>query len=105
MNLTQFFYNKVTITYAKEMDHLIGKNRKREELHNVRVSFKQDGTWSTILTLSKGDRFGETMILTKAKVLELTPWSALFEAHWFSAKVGEPASKAKTIKASIVCEF
>ena len=102
MILTQAVWSKVTITYDKMIEGP-GRNKqdcKEETWTDARLFYKdEDGL--TSLRIKKGDK---DLFLIRAKVLEITPWSARFEAYWWSAKaLGEDYERLE--RADVICEF
>ena len=106
MILTQAVWDKVTIKWDRPVPRHDRSDTTEEELREVRVFFKQEGEWTTTLRLTwnKTTSREESMLLTKAKLLELTPWSAKFEAYWWSSALDSPKMD-KLVRGDIVCEF
>jgi len=116
MILTHFSYGTVKITYDEPVDDFnfhtqkMG-SRKEETWKDAQVFFDRKGDYAT-LRVARGDK---SILLGRAKVLELSPWGAKFEAYWWKGhdvaykKDGKPAKRqkngfARLVRADIVCE-
>ena len=117
MILTHFNYDTVKITYDKPIPHFNYRTQKKEPLaeeiwRGAQVFFDRKGGYAT-LSIRKGDK---SILLSRAKVIEITPWSAKFEAYWWAGhdcqynKDGSLSKRQKNgfktlIRADIVCEL
>lgn len=106
MIITQAVWSKVVIDYDEPIPRYNRPDIQHEELKGARLFFKQEGEWTTTLRINWNKTYSreESMLLTKAKVIELTPWSAKFEAYWWSSALDSPKMD-KLIRADITCEF
>lgn len=113
MILTHFIYDKVSIAYDEPVPDHSGKSKSEEIWRNAQIHFKRDGDITTLEIHGGRDRF---ILLGGAKVIELTPWGAKFEAYWWQThpirynKDGRLSKRQKRgfkrrIRADIVCEF
>ena len=116
MILTAFNYDTIKIVYDKPVPHFNYRTQKKEPLEEetfrgAQVFFERKGDYAT-LSIRKGNR---SILFGRAKVLELTPWSAKFEAYWWEGhdlkynKNGELSERQKNgfkhlIRADITCE-
>lgn len=114
MLLTHFVYDKVTINYDEPIPRNgSGKEITEEIWRNAQIHFKRKGDITTLEIHGDRDRF---LLLGGAEVIELTPWSAKFEAYWWQShpynynKDGKLSKRQKSgfrrkVQASIHCEF
>lgn len=113
MILTQFNYDTIKITYDAPVESP-GRNKhncEEETWRGAQIFFEQKADVAT-LRIKKGDK---SILLGRAKVIELTPWSAKFEAYWWEGhefqynKDGALSKRQKSgfkqlIRADIICE-
>ena len=113
MIITHFAYDKVTITYDEPVPRANGKVRTEEVWRTVQIHFKGDKTASTLELHGEREQF---ILLGNARVIELTPWGAKFEAYWWQShpskcnKDGklskrQPRGFKRLVRANVVCEF
>lgn len=117
MILTHFAYGKITITYDEPVDDFDFRNQvmgsKEEEVWRDAQIFFENNDGHPRLRIAKGDK---GMLLARAEVLELTPWSAKFVAYWWkghdikynkdgSRSKRQPAGFARLVRAEVACEF
>ena len=114
MILTAFNYDTIKITYDEPVE---GPGRDRhncqeETWRGAQVFFESKDGIAT-LRIQRKDK---SILLGRAKVVELTPWSAKFEAYWWSShptqynKDGSLSKRqkpgfAQLVRADIVCEL
>jgi len=113
MILTSFNYDTIKVTYDAPVDGPgRGKHNCQEETWRGALIYFKTEKNLPMLEIVKGDRH---LILGRAKVIELTPWSAKFEAYWWAShpvkynKDGKLSKRQKSgfsqlIRADIVCE-
>ena len=114
MILTHFAYDTIKITYDENVEgpSQINDNCRNETWKGAQLFFKTDKNLP-VLEIYKGDRH---ILLGRAKVVELTPWGAKFEAYWWRThpiqynKDGKLSKRQKSgfsklVRADIVCEF
>jgi hypothetical protein len=99
MIITQAVWDRVIVTYDESIERFISRGRRQkvdeEELRNVRLFFEWITEDAATLRLDWGkDR---SMLLTRARLVELTPWSIKFEAYWCRFDT--------STRADVVCEF
>ncbi|MGD9726484.1 MAG: hypothetical protein AB7L09_02930 [Nitrospira sp.] len=114
MKIAHILYDKVTITYDKVIEDRYGKpNCKEEVWQNTGVYFKVADGVSTLELHGPGDAF---LLLGRAKVMAITPWSAKFEAYWWKShpmrynkdrtiSKRQKSGFAQLVRAEIVCEL
>ena len=114
MILTHFNYDTIKVNYDEPVPGPGRTKHKVEEevWRGAQIFFKiKDGL--PILEIMKGDRH---ILLGRAKVIELTPWSAKFEAYWWaghpiqynkdrSRSKRQKSGFAQLVRADIVCEI
>lgn len=114
MILTHFTYDKITVTYDEPVPVGLHRRERTEEVwRNAQIHFKRKGDITTLEIHGERDSF---ILLGSAKVIELTPWGAKFEAYWWQShpyrynKDGSPSKRQKRgfkreVRADVVCEF
>ena len=103
MIVTQAVWDKVHIKWDEPVPRHNAPDTTEEELSGVRIFFKQAGEYTTTVELLWGK--DNHMLLTKAKLIELTPWSAKFEAYWWSSPLPGGRDETTLIRGDITCEF
>jgi hypothetical protein len=101
MILTQAVWDKVSITWDEPIPRYKSPDITEETLREVRVFYKDDNGITSLELRWGHDNF---MLLARAKVLNLTPWSAKFEAYWWSSSL-DNNDYTQFTRGEIVCEF
>lgn len=118
MILTSFCYRTIKIDYDEPVEKFnfrdqVMEYEDEEVWTESTVHFNEKDGAPPTLRIGKGKK---SILLCRAKVIELTPWGAKFEAYWWAGhpierkKDGKPKKRQKSgfrrlVRADITCEF
>src|SRR6185436_2604063 len=104
MNITQIVWSKVTINYTEPVPSgRDEKKRKSDTFLNAKVLLQPVGKIAKLEIFDTVNDYNH-LLLTRAELVELMPWSAKFKAYWWSATL-ESETYDRLVEAEIICEF
>jgi len=106
MKLDHYHWDKITITYDSPVPRFNKPDTTEEVIRHVSLTYLcESDDYSTLrLVWGRGNLLDRSMLLGRAKVKELTPFSAKFEAYWWTSSL-DSNKENKSVRADIVCEF